>query len=265
MRSLFITVTVLAALLLPGCDFLGFRDWEWRQRLVLEVETPTGVVSGGSVVAVYTGTGPKWLPGEGRGGMGRTVEGEASFVEIAPGKHLFALLDSGGAAELALTLFFPNSSLNTFERAERLETLRETREVSRERYTSPRRRLFEPYPKLVTFTDINDPASIRLVNPDDLATAFGPGVKLKRITLEITDDPVTAGGVEPVLGWMNWVTREISCRRWWGDPLESPRRECVKNGFCKFCKKVEMTRFRNTSQATYVSTLPQRFVAWRPL
>lgn len=238
MRSLFITVTtVLAALLLPGCDFLGFRDWEWRQRLVLEVETPTGVVSGGSVVAVYTGTGPKWLPGEGAGGMGRTVEGEASFVEIAPGKHLFALLDSDGAAELALILFFPNSSLNTFERAERLETLRETREVSRERYTSLRRRLFEPYPKLVTFTDINDPASIRLVNPDDLATAFGPGIKLKRITLEITDDPVTTGGVEPVLGWMNWSRERFLAAGGGETPLKVPGESVSRTDFVSFVRR----------------------------
>ncbi len=31
------------------------------------------------------------------------------------------------------------------------------------------------YPLMVTFADIADPASVILVNPDDLAASFGPG------------------------------------------------------------------------------------------
>jgi len=58
------------------------------------------------------------------------------------------------------------------------------------------------YPLLVTFTDINDPASVQRVDPDDLVAHFGPGVKLKTITLEITDEPVTGGQIEKVLGWL---------------------------------------------------------------
>lgn len=196
MRSLiFAIAAVLTAAPLSGCDFLGFKSWEWRQKLVLEVETPDGIVSGGSVVAVQAGTTPKWLPGEGAGGMGSTTEGEASFVEIAPGRYLFALL--GNERELALTTFFPASAPNTFERAEHLETLRATKELPRERY-----------PLLVTFTDISDPTTVRRVDPDNLAAAFGPGVTLKRLTLTITDEPVTEGEVEKVLGWLAQVGRE---------------------------------------------------------
>jgi hypothetical protein len=29
------------------------------------------------------------------------------------------------------------------------------------------------------------------VSPYDLAASFGPGVELKRVTLELTDDPIT--------------------------------------------------------------------------
>ncbi|MEP4423828.1 MAG: hypothetical protein ABJ354_20510, partial [Nitratireductor sp.] len=61
----------------------------------------------------------------------------------------------------------------------------------------------EAYPLLVTFTDIADPTTVRRVDPDDLAATFGPGVALKRITLEITDEKVTEGRVKAVLGWMN--------------------------------------------------------------
>jgi hypothetical protein len=45
----------------------------------------------------------------------------------------------------------------------------------------------------VTFGDIKDPTSVARVDPDDLAASFGAGVKLKAITVEITDDAVTTG------------------------------------------------------------------------
>ncbi len=190
-----VTVLLMAALTLAGCDALGFKNWEWRQKLVIEIETPSGIVSGGSVVEVQAGTSPKWAPGAGAGGMGARVRGEASFVEVAPGRFLFALLGGGDwEREVALTLFFPEPAPSPFERAERLESMRETREVPRQRY-----------PPLVTFTDIADPTTVKRVDPDDLAATFGSGVALKRITLEITDEAVTEGRVGKVLGWLETI------------------------------------------------------------
>lgn len=60
----------------------------------------------------------------------------------------------------------------------------------------------ELYPLLVTFDDIADPTTARRVDPSDLASMFGPGYALKAITLEITDEKVSAGRVEAVLGWL---------------------------------------------------------------
>ena len=57
-------------------------------------------------------------------------------------------------------------------------------------------------PLLVTFTDIHDPTSVRQVDPHHLAAAFGPDFVLKAITLEITNEAVTRGRVEKVLGWI---------------------------------------------------------------
>ena len=55
---------------------------------------------------------------------------------------------------------------------------------------------------LVTFDDITKPETVRRVNPEDLAAVFGEGVRLKAVTLEITDEAVTEGRVEAVLGWL---------------------------------------------------------------
>ncbi len=57
------------------------------------------------------------------------------------------------------------------------------------------------YPVLATFTDVNDSTTVKVVEPDNLEDTFGSGVSLKRITLEITDEPVTEGHVERALPW----------------------------------------------------------------
>ena len=177
---------VVAAVLATGvAGCLGFKNWEWHQKLTLVVQTPTGIVSGGSVVAVKASTSPKWLPGEGAGGMGSKTIGEASFVELAPGKYLFALL--GDETSRVFTTFLPNI-VSTEEKAARFETLREIRDVPRARY-----------PLLVTFADIADPKTIQKVDPDNLAASFGPGVSLRRVTLEITGEKVTEGPITSLL------------------------------------------------------------------
>jgi hypothetical protein len=43
---------------------------------------------------------------------------------------------------------------------------------------------------------------VRRVDPNDLAASFGPGYRLNAITMTITDEPVTEGKVETVLGWL---------------------------------------------------------------
>lgn len=212
-RSTFVRLFALAALVVGGVavwTHLGFRNWEWRQRLVIELETPNGLVSGGSVVAVQARSSPKWLPFSGAGGMQSATTGEASIIEVRPGQYLFALL--GNERELALTLFFPESAPSTAERAKLLETLRETREVPRTRY-----------PLLVTFIDINDPKTIQRVDPDNLAAVFGPAVSMKRVTLEITDENVTGSEIEKLLPWWSsFQNKQLDGDRYWTNKSRYP-------------------------------------------
>jgi hypothetical protein len=42
---------------------------------------------------------------------------------------------------------------------------------------------------------------VELADPDDLASTFGPGFKLKGFTIQITDEPVTTG-IEKRLRWL---------------------------------------------------------------
>ncbi len=60
---------------------------------------------------------------------------------------------------------------------------------------------FDLLPMLVRFRDVNDPGSVEQVDPNDLASAFGPGVTLRKANIAITDDPVTTG-IEQKLNWL---------------------------------------------------------------
>ena len=58
------------------------------------------------------------------------------------------------------------------------------------------------YPLLARFDDLRKPASVQRVEPADLSTSFGPGVRLRRITVQVTKDRVTRGDIEKRLPWI---------------------------------------------------------------
>lgn len=188
-------LAILAISSAAGWHSLGFKNWEWHQKLVLEVETPTGTVSGASVMAIRASTEPKWVPIDGAGGLHSTLEGESAFVEVAPGRYLFALL--GNETSRVLSVFFPDLGPIGDERPALLERMRNTRDVPSEHY-----------PLLVTFEDISEPATVKRVDPKNISEFFGQGTKLKRIALSITDEKVTKGEVERVLPWLDSIGRE---------------------------------------------------------
>jgi hypothetical protein len=188
----------LAALALSGCDLLDtFTDAKYRFRMTIEVETPDGVKRGSSVYEVTAGLRTKVLP-DARGSE-VTSKGEAVAVDIAPGQTLIALLKNGTPtgtmAELSMITLDQQFALHRkmVDTAEELE--------ARNPGGSPV--VVDPdfYPMLVTFGDLDDPTSVARVDPDDLAATFGEGVTLKRVTVQLTDDPVTTG-IEQRLGWL---------------------------------------------------------------
>jgi hypothetical protein len=183
MRHVRFLLVALCLLALTGC-----RDrHEWRQKLTLVVQTPAGGVSGSAVVGVTALFGT--IPATGTE-VEYSLQGEATVVEVTPGRYLFALVP--GAEEQ-----FYAAARDRFSGMQRGAWLAEI-----PRQTEGISLLPDALPMLVTFTDVADPASVTLVNPADLAASFGPGVALKGAWLEITDEPVSEGGVAAVLGWL---------------------------------------------------------------
>jgi hypothetical protein len=94
----------------------------------------------------------------------------------------------------------------------------------------------EKAPRLVTFADINDPKTVTLVDPANLAATFGPGIALKRIWIAITNESITAGDMDRVLGidfFKKWGSiHNEALGRGLGDPFfDSLTSELSRNDF----------------------------------
>jgi hypothetical protein len=177
----------LNALLMPGCT--QYPKHVYRFKLTVEVETPQGLRSGYSVYEVTAQKHAKFLP-EARA-RSRDVRGEAVAVDLPGGKTLFALLktmnQSGddNLAYLSMATLDPAYQNDWVESAQRI--------AMGVGLTSPAEVLPENYPMLVTFRDLTDPASLELVDPKNLTATFGPGVRLRRLTAEVIEVPMTTG------------------------------------------------------------------------
>lgn len=74
-------------------------------------------------------------------------------------------------------------------------------------------------PMLVRFGDINDPKSAERVDPEHLDASFGPGARLARATVQITDQPVSTG-IENRLRWV--ASAAVMKNPGWSDlPLQT--------------------------------------------
>ncbi|WP_298470381.1 hypothetical protein [uncultured Erythrobacter sp.] len=195
MRAISGLLALFAALLLAGCDSQIGETFNYR--LIVEVETPDGVVTGSSVIQVkVTESNSPFIAPEGRGVNGK-MRGEAVAVDLPDGQVLFALLRSESSVDAGNWYAFkgiegraPGGQPGSPERARALMR------TSRAGDLWPR-----DYPMLVTFADLDDPTSVERVDPKDLAATFGEGASLKRIGVEFTGEPVTIGIVQR-LGWL---------------------------------------------------------------
>lgn len=207
-RDLIVAVGV-AALALPGCGVAGDRLPDYRYRLTVEVETPEGLKTGSSVIEVSTAVaGRNSIPTP--GAVSHRIKGEAVTVDLGARGLLFALLRSDDNSDWASNVMFrfvplpprPRDPDKTFETM--FAAMLQQRDAIELPKTFPDVGHLKDQPArpmLVRFADIADPKTVEKVDPDDLAVSFGQGVKLRRVTIQLTDGPVTTG-IEKRLGWL---------------------------------------------------------------
>lgn len=194
-RHIVMAVAVLAGVaVLSGC----YRALPtYRYRLTVDVETPDGPRSGSSVIEIRTTDKGRGFPGPEAGGVDQSIKGEAVPVEIAPGVTLFALLTQRGEEQWAAYLM-PRLNRDR-DKIEPLEDWLNALKRRTDPMVLPFMRPPRPpekgdrrlWPMLVTFRNNADPRSVLEVDPNDAVATLGHGVKITRITAQITADPVT--------------------------------------------------------------------------
>jgi hypothetical protein len=166
-RLSFLFTLMISSLGLAACQQQRF---EWNQKLTVVVDTPDGLKSGSAVTKVVFSVGTQWPSGN---GLAYGSTGEATMVEVAPRTFLFALQESIQTAGLSRRTWEDQMSKEQREdpakRYAFIQNLREQRTVPE-----------DAFPRLVTFTNLDDPKSVTLVDPKNLAATFGPGFSLRK-------------------------------------------------------------------------------------
>lgn len=210
----------------------------YRYRLTVEVDTPQGLRSGSSVIEVEQSMGRSAGTGFGEIIM-RRVQGEAVAVDLPDGRTLFALLRSEDETDWAgnvMQRLAPRIAGEQFdEQFDNVLLIKGEQELPRHWPPVAGGLVLSGWPMLVTFGDLADPASVTRVDPGDLAASFGEGVAIRRITVQLTDDPVTTG-IEERLGWLSEhpeprldpnyrgsTTPNLSQSLWHGDFRKDPQ------------------------------------------
>lgn len=172
----------LVAILVALSVLTEGRD-TYHYRMAVEVETPKGLRTGSAVREIKYGSNIIKLPD--MAAATAKQRGEAVAVDLPGGQALFALLPID--AYETMQAAFGNDSAETLDAA---KADKHVVELKPKPNSIPEQ---SGYPLLVRFRDQHDPRSVERVEPDNLAASFGPGTRLKRITVQMTDEPVTVG------------------------------------------------------------------------
>lgn len=191
MRALVI-VSILALVVLVSIPIVWLgsaviyqnaHTYTHRFRLGIEVDTPNGVVSNSSVIEVTKIEKADWTPT--LPGVVSRVHGEAVFFDLGEGRNVIAILGFGPTgsedriASLTHIAFLPGRPKLQIEDIPKL--------------TGSVELTGNLIPTLVTFENLNDPATARVVRSEEVEQVFGPGFRFRRAWIEMTSDSVTRG------------------------------------------------------------------------
>jgi hypothetical protein len=207
-KSFHLSLTSVAmSLLLAGCSkseyYLGKEFPPVRYRITATVETPDGPRTGSSVIETRWNQSGKMLASTGAGGSAN-YSGEGIYVKLPENQNLILSLSSATHFEWAGYQFrsiLPNiasvdhRAQDSESRYAELDKYWAEIAANRNVYSIPRlapyNKTVDNYPYFITFTDINDPATSKFVDPDNLAKIFGPGYRFVSLTIQVTDEPVS--------------------------------------------------------------------------
>ena len=153
-------------------------------KTIVTVETPEGTKTGSSIREIHITRGPKILP-ESHSGKSE-VRGEAVVVDLGSRGTLFAVMrNQKFGLNYGSSVFFHAFSLDGPLTVDGSRSFKNLKKGAVELPT-------ELYPTFVYFKkDKGIFDSVAAVSPDEFEKIFGLGVRLQKVTIEITDEPIS--------------------------------------------------------------------------
>lgn len=183
-----------------------FPPYTNRFRLTIEVQTPDGIKSGSSVIQTTYWESGGWGPVE-ASGVRAEAHGEAVFVDLGHNQNLVALLSWGSIGSEQDKIY--GLTRAALASGQRIDWKDEYKLKGKGDLPS------DYVPTMVTFIDLNDPKSARLVWPNEFEKVFGARVSFRSASIETTSDPISRT-IEKKLPML--VTRREELRRAYSFP-----------------------------------------------
>ncbi len=203
----FLIALSLVALCASACSGADSHT-SYRYKLTLVVNNNGKLISGYNVVAVRVSFLHTLQES-----IDRQPKGEALVLEVGTGRLLVATLRNKDSNMPGSRGWGENAPFGVLLKAYGIEAsaaaknskdwMAPTKENLRrlQRQSGPRPIPFSSLPDLLTFANADDPNTVQLVDPNNLAASFGRGVTLQSATIEVTDEQLTRG-IEKKLPWL---------------------------------------------------------------
>ncbi|MBL8637484.1 MAG: hypothetical protein JNN09_03190 [Alphaproteobacteria bacterium] len=189
--------------------------YSWKYKTTIIVDTPEGEKSGSAVREMSFVVVPCAKRAVEPCSIKASTKGEAVVIDL--GRRGVAFATMTDSSYYAVRDLFGGPGTLTFEGVKYYSTLKNTKaSLSQPPFpTYPSTQ----YPLMVTFKDMKDPKSIELVYrseriripnqmeddykiTDNFEKLFGKGVKIKDVTIEMTDEDIT-WGIDSYLAWLS--------------------------------------------------------------
>ena len=189
---------------------LLFPTYTHRYRLTIEVEVDGKVRSASSVIEVRI-QDQRGIPLV-RGAYNAKVSGEAVFLDLGNGQHVIAILGFGRTGQehplnvstLARNVFNPLPNNRGLESLKLMPSLPIQKKAKLHG---------QQIPTMVTFGDLSNPTTARIVPVSEFSRVFGPNIRFRAAWIEITNDSVTRG-IKKKLPWLphpTYITGKKLC------------------------------------------------------
>jgi hypothetical protein len=172
---------------------LAYPTYAYRYRMTVEVLVDGVLHTGASVVEIQLVKQPHFITSE--QAVSPKVNGEAAFVDLGQGRNVFGLLAS------ALHPTYRDYPVYLVPSRFKLSIVKDSDLAKISKLQGRWVLADDELPELATFSDLADPNTAIVLRPNEFGQVLGGGVQFKRVSIELTDDPVTHS-IESRLLWL---------------------------------------------------------------